>query len=100
MFSYSTDRGNQQHGGRGSGSEIALDKSVREREIARQQSVSERRQGANRTSSDVHLENVRLEAPPEVSACPPPFEAAAQATHTMLVKMSQNSLSHAVNGTL
>jgi hypothetical protein len=70
---------------------------VREREIARQQSVSERRQGANRTSSGVHQVNCRLEAPPpEASlpcARPPAFETAAQVTHTtMLVKISQISL--------
>jgi hypothetical protein len=67
---------------------------TREREIARQQSVSERRQGANRTSSGVHRVNCRL-APPEASlpcARPPAFETAAQVTHTMLVKISQNSL--------
>ena len=70
---------------------------MREREIARQQSVSERRQGANRTSSGVHQVNCRLEAPPpEASlpcARPPAFETAAQVTHTtMLVKISQNFL--------
>ena len=99
MFSYSTDRGNQQHGGRGADLR-QLSTRVCASERYPTAECDKRRQGANRTSSDVHLENVRLEAPPEVSACPPPFEAAAQATHTMLVKMSQNSLSHAVNGTL
>jgi hypothetical protein len=64
-----------------------------EREIARQQSVSERRQGANRTSSGVNLVNCRLETPPEASlTCPSAFETAAQVMHTMRVKISQDFL--------
>ena len=62
--------------------------------MARQQSVSERRQGATRTSSGVHHVFGRLEAPGASLPCarPPAFETAAQVMHTMLVKISQNSL--------
>ena len=91
MFSYSTDRGNQQHGVRGTDLR-QLSTRVCASERYPTGECDKRRQGANRTSSDVHLENVRLETPPEVSVYPPQSEDTAQTTHTMLVKISQNSL--------